>query len=314
MSRASSAGSRVYPRECGGTTTRTSAVPYHSGLSPRVRGNQAAHQRHRLAGRSIPASAGEPGRVGPLPALLKVYPRECGGTPTRSANGESAPGLSPRVRGNPGHAEPHQHVQGSIPASAGEPRRSTCACRAARVYPRECGGTRRGGAVGPPYAGLSPRVRGNLLQASPEVGVVGSIPASAGEPEIYFQDSEPSGVYPRECGGTVRHPASERSSRGLSPRVRGNHLDKRHAAMPTRSIPASAGEPTSLAAPPLASRVYPRECGGTAVTDRMLFGVLGLSPRVRGNPHRPPRRPAVDGSIPASAGEPVKAPLLMLRV
>ena len=50
--------------------------------------------------RSIPAYAGEPRGCSPLPANGQVYPRVCGGTAGMSDMGESARGLSPRMRGN----------------------------------------------------------------------------------------------------------------------------------------------------------------------------------------------------------------------
>ena len=50
--------------------------------------------------------------------------------------------------------------------------------------------------------------------------------------------------------------------------------------------------------------VYPRECGGTLVTRTIGATMKGLSPRVRGNPHRHHGSRRQWGSIPASAGEP----------
>ena len=99
-------------------------------------------------------------------------------------------------------------------------------------------------------------------------------------------------VYPRGCGGT-RTPASiTMSSTGLSPRVRGNLLASAlgTAVYPRPevytgqwSIPAGAGEPTSLILADTNPVVYPRGCGGTQddVVSHVHFH--GLSPRVRGN-------------------------------
>ena len=51
----------VYPRVCGGTSSRAAPNGGMTGLSPRVRGNRIGpHERLALAG-SIPACAGEPG-------------------------------------------------------------------------------------------------------------------------------------------------------------------------------------------------------------------------------------------------------------
>ena len=74
-----------------------------------------------------------------------------------------------------------------------------------------------------------------------------------------------------------------------------------------RSIPACAGEPRPNANPGLKTAVYPRVCGGTRGKKRPSPAGNGLSPRVRGNPGRPGRRPSNSGSIPACAGEPAPA-------
>ena len=50
----------VYPRVCGGTVYDVVEVCKESGLSPRVRGNQALCGKGLDAGGSIPACAGEP--------------------------------------------------------------------------------------------------------------------------------------------------------------------------------------------------------------------------------------------------------------
>ena len=52
------------------------------------------------------------------------------------------------------------------------------------------------------------------------------------------------------------------------------------------------------------SRVYPRVCGGTVAQRERHAGVVGLSPRVRGNQQRPAAPTCRPRSIPACAGEP----------
>ena len=92
--------------------------------------------------------------------------------------------------------------------------------------------------------------------------------------------------------------------RGLSPRVRGNLNDKHTTANGKRSIPACAGEPLRLIAPPFPIRVYPRVCGGTVQARQNIHAIAGLSPRVRGNPVPWLLGHGWGGSIPACAGEP----------
>ena len=112
---------RVYPRACGGTLAFTLIPLMFAGLSPRVRGNHALLDIDAEARGSIPARAGEPLIAAPLAIQNKVYPRACGGTPSRLGGPGRAPGLSPRVRGNRLSAPVRHPYLGSIPARAGEP-------------------------------------------------------------------------------------------------------------------------------------------------------------------------------------------------
>ena len=194
---------RVYPRVCGGTTTRAGSPVYRVrgnldsrstillsvGLSPRVRGNLQAPVPASVPRGSIPACAGEPTAVTPRATEKPtVYPRVCGGTPPSARVNIAGPGLSPRVRGN--------------------------------RYRRRSG-------TG--IDGLSPRVRGNRLLLrvydTTDTGGLRSIPACAGEP--------------RPPHSTL----SRTTARGLSPRVRGNPRRPGPAGSSVWSIPACAGEP-----------------------------------------------------------------------
>ena len=112
----------------------------------------------------------------------QVYPRVCGGTERVALDYVLATGLSPRVRGNPGHQRRVVGFLRSIPAYAGEPLSLSSAAISARVYPRVCGETT---ALTPPISsasGLSPRMRGNLHRILLAGLLAGSIPAYAGEP------------------------------------------------------------------------------------------------------------------------------------
>ena len=179
-------------------------LPFHlnQGLSPRVRGN---HGRRRGALRrsgSIPASAGEPPACTTASSERRVYPRECGGTRAAFSVAVAPTGLSPRVRGNRDWQFVLRDSAGSIPASAGEPRAGTATTNRSRVYPRECGGTRRRACRGRLLAGLSPRVRGNRSMRNDAKKPCRSIPASAGEPRFAIRADNQARVYPCECGGT----------------------------------------------------------------------------------------------------------------
>ena len=73
----------------------------------------------------------------------------------------------------------------------------------------------------------------------------------------------PERVYPRASGGTDDLPPLHYQHIGLSPRERGNLDPELDVALPERSIPARAGEPSRRKCFSLPSTVYPRASGGT---------------------------------------------------
>ena len=172
------------------------------GLSPRVRGNHRPAGHHPSAGGSIPACAGEPPGISESYNPGRVYPRVCGGTVGSRWTAVSSSGLSPRVRGNRGGTPPQNIFVGSIPACAGEPKPFPPDEVIPEVYPRVCGGTTCRSPLPPPRRGLSPRVRGNLLQGARGGWNERSIPACAGEPYPLPPRDASERVYPRVCGGT----------------------------------------------------------------------------------------------------------------
>ena len=91
---------------------------------------------------------------------------------------------------------------------------------------------------------------------------------------------------------------------GLSPRGRGNRLLFVLFVLFARSIPAWAGQPLLCLIECLSIRVYPRVGGATAKGEPLRGGVVGLSPRGRGNRRGVLERAEPPGSIPAWAGQP----------
>ena len=273
---------------CGGTPSTPAPSARPPGLSPRVRGNRLV-RRLRSAGRgSIPACAGEPQHRLRRPLLEGVYPRVCGGTGGPLHNWRPRRGLSPRVRGNLDDRDKAANIVGSIPACAGEPTSMLIGCNAAPVYPRVCGGTDDRIVHAFHRGGLSPRVRGNLHRNRICITPLRSIPACAGEPWPWSPCCPSSPVYPRVCGGTNIGCQAFSTVIGLSPRVRGNRGTSSSGTRGRRSIPACAGEPSLHALLIQVGGVYPRVCGGTRDSVWFVEAIGGLSPRVRGNPARPP--------------------------
>ena len=126
-----------------------------------MRGNLHEALDLRTAKGSIPACAGEPHSAKSMSRLPWVYPRVCGGTPSRILSSVSANGLSPRMRGNQPSFRLTELLMGSIPACAGEPFKLDSCSKVLTVYPRVCGGTEKRMNLVLGWSGLSPRVRGN---------------------------------------------------------------------------------------------------------------------------------------------------------
>ena len=192
---------------------------------------------------SIPACAGEPVYDFVTVGLYGVYPRVCGGTYVSLPQAIPRYGLSPRVRGNRWKAMQSLALHRSIPACAGEPIGDTHTGNLSGVYPRVCGGTFRTELLPTNATGLSPRVRGNLVDVVRDERVHGSIPACAGEPHPVIDRLRLDEVYPRVCGGTRSRCGGCYRPWGLSPRVRGNLEEALLGVQEKGSIPACAGEP-----------------------------------------------------------------------
>ena len=175
----------------------------------------------------------------------------------------------------------------SIPARAGEPSWNASTAIWWPVYPRACGGTDQERRINQMVTGLSPRVRGNHCPGIRRRGRHGSIPARAGEPASRSSCRPATTVYPRACGGTRTSGAAVKGLTGLSPRVRGNPHPLCCPPPAGGSIPARAGEPSRRLTRCPARTVYPRARGGTISVPSVMARVMGLSPRVRGNPQYP---------------------------
>ena len=91
-------------------------------------------------------------------------------------------GLSPRVRGNRVFGGQQRDVDGPIPARAGQPLDLSLGEGDYTAYPRACGATMLARMRRAIKAGLSPRVRGNLLRRALVLHAPGPITARAGQP------------------------------------------------------------------------------------------------------------------------------------
>ena len=112
--------------------------------------------------------------------------------------------------------------------------------------------------------------------------------------------------HPRVCGGAARFCSAASACRGPSPRVRGSPAPARRRLAPAGTIPACAGEPSTMGARRRSGRDHPRVCGGAYARRVPTYMAEGPSPRVRGSRRSRLGIGAGRGTIPACAGEPYR--------
>ena len=294
---------RVHPRACGGNLTAFGTKSVLDGPSPRVRGKRFQSSSRLMRERSIPARAGETATNPRTRSRRWVHPRACGGNPSLARFLGGGEGPSPRVRGKLKPADRRIESRGSIPARAGETRRSSRPGSCRRVHPRACGGNRILNLNQFADGGPSPRVRGKQDVGRPAVRRIRSIPARAGETCVGCHNTGERRVHPRACGGNGSRAVSAALESGPSPRVRGKQRLLDLPEVGAGSIPARAGETGEHQDWSIWKPVHPRACGGNGGGLYSSTWSRGPSPRVRGkrlDPRLPRRR---QGSIPARAGE-----------
>ena len=136
-------------------------------------------------------------------------------------------------------------------------------CQPATVYPRACGGT----PLFPPcmlwqtLAEVYPRACGEPRPRPQQHPNERVYPRACGEPPAGAGHPLCDQVYPRACGGTWRDGISCSKAAGLSPRLRGNPERRLNDSEIVRSIPALAGEPSSICPRPGLIGVYPALAG-----------------------------------------------------
>ena len=274
------------------------------GLSPHVRGNPGMTFDATTRQRSIPACTGKPARRARASTEPGVYPRMYGEPPFDVLRFPFQVGLSPHVRGNLFGAPGAGKSLGSIPACTGKPATSLRVSMPAAVYPRMYGETSIAMLQANGPRGLSPHVRGNLLNVSSTWVGVRSIPACTGKPAGVCAAAAGARVYPRMYGETQRMAPAKDRGMGLSPHVRGNQRVARGSKTRRGSIPACTGKPPGPRSGAVRAEVYPRMYGETYTATAAPLAMCGLSPHVRGNPPSTTAARCAVGSIPACTGKP----------
>ena len=212
----------VHPRVCGELGLGPADRLYTFGSSPRVRGTRRGGRRAGDGRRFIPACAGNSCMRSRSDGMPPVHPRVCGELVRPSVAATDTPGSSPRVRGTR-----KEHWQASawfrfIPACAGNSAPKDRQSADAAVHPRVCGELGRDLDVGPFAVGSSPRVRGTLLAVCALAPQLAVHPRVCGELLVMVGSERFARRFIPACAGnSTADDASEKSSNGSSPRVRG---------------------------------------------------------------------------------------------
>ncbi len=277
---------------------------FHSGSSPRVRGDRIRGASGDRRPGLIPACAGRPSTPCRRIERCGAHPRVCGATTDLEQAGHDLWGSSPRVRGDRPSVNVHFPAPGLIPACAGRPFRIHRADNPGKAHPRVCGATDVRDQLKMAVEGSSPRVRGDPLPVNTGSGSEGLIPACAGRPPPPARSVAGRRAHPRVCGAT-RLPRPDRQHRqGSSPRVRGDRRPVSRNGFLVGLIPACAGRPLRVNHRSWPAWAHPRVCGATFAGEEDSDPGRGSSPRVRGDRLLRDLDRAQPGLIPACAGRP----------
>ena len=197
-----------------------SAISWY-GSSPRARGTRVDGLEHHVAGRFIPAGAGNTcsGRYSAW--RRSVHPR---------GRGEHAGSRSASVT-----------LHGSSPRARGTRQRRVAFGDGARFIPAGAGNTSAVWSVAPRWCGSSPRARGTLHQREGDRRFGRFIPAGAGNTIFPMPSCDQCRVHPRGRGEHSRRRFARYFPTGSSPRARGTRRAVALEVGGGRFIPAGAG-------------------------------------------------------------------------
>ena len=191
---------------------------------------------------------------------------------------------------------------GIIPAHAGNTFRAKCDRLASRDHPRACGEHIVGFVVDGGHWGSSPRMRGTLNPATPEIDQTGIIPAHAGNTNSAAPKAISARDHPRACG-EHSFPSEPRSTcTGSSPRMRGTLKLWGSGVADGGIIPAHAGNTQRRGVWQGHRRDHPRACGEHSMLKAAANASTGSSPRMRGTLTFVGEEERQPGIIPAHAG------------
>ena len=238
----------------------------------------------------------------PSRKYLWAHPRSRGEHNTSSESLEHWEGSSPLARGTLFLRRGRPETSGLIPARAGNTAQGIQRRPHRRAHPRSRGehpalSTRVAG-----VAGSSPLARGTRLVGEPLPGGHGLIPARAGNTRAALMFECGSRAHPRSRGEHARSTVRVAGVAGSSPLARGTQVVGRRSTRRPGLIPARAGNTETRRPLMLGAGAHPRSRGEHELLDEHDNPVVGSSPLARGTQNVARQLEALEGLIPARAG------------
>ena len=230
------------------------------------------------------------------------HPRACGELCSAASWAGRFAGSSPRMRGTPDKMGFHRSGIRIIPAHAGNSVCHSGGKALAPDHPRACGELATSAPSTTPLIGSSPRMRGTPHGSESSVHSDRIIPAHAGNSCVQRIRMRLCSDHPRACGELLGRRSFFCGVLGSSPRMRGTRRDPARQHMIMRIIPAHAGNSSRSRLRRASCSDHPRACGELSVSNALIDGSTGSSPRMRGTLRLSAVVRVVDRIIPAHAG------------
>ena len=237
--------------------------------------------------------------------LQTVYPRWRGEHDSCCQFSNKSCGLSPLARGTHPAAVTTSSNSRFIPAGAGNTCGGLCGLAGVSVYPRWRGEHVQMTRARKEKRGLSPLARGTQRRLRQCAARLRFIPAGAGNTLVVDGDGSGESVYPRWRGEHPAHTYPPQPQFGLSPLARGTPTAQHFGGLPSRFIPAGAGNTLTSRQSWTSTTVYPRWRGEHLAPVAPQLVTVGLSPLARGTHHLDGTQPQAGRFIPAGAGNTV---------
>ena len=213
-----------HPRSRGGNIAGCNFWATHLGPSPLARGKLDVTAVNYDARGTIPARAGETTPQEPRIGPQRDHPRSRGGNAAVRSARPSVLGPSPLARGKLNTGVCFWHLNGTIPARAGETAPNDYIELGTRDHPRSRGGNMPWPKTHYLFQGPSPLARGKRWLMRLAWMTSGTIPARAGETVSHEAIDPHLGDHPRSRGGNCQRLTVDDRYQGPSPLARGKRI------------------------------------------------------------------------------------------